>query len=532
MWLLWWIILAPLLLVTFIYNFIKIYETICKNRIVNVSTGKPLQNTLTLYQSFKMMTNFNRPMVLKFFDYVNKFNYEPFVFYFANLRPVVMFSTPKAAKDIFINYKDVEKFNSIASPVQRKFSGSSLVVMNGEEWERNRHVVNPAFTNTDRFVTIFSEKVIQCVERIEQESTLSDQRNYSIIKPKDFMTRMTLDAISIAGFGFDFNYVGSYGNIDVNNKEEQFKKEALEAYQYIINNTLNPKYLLLRELYYSLPFSENFKMRKSLETFDKLIYDVIDKKRKEFKENGRLSENTLLDLMIVATDSPDADYKLTNQELRDNVVLFFLAGHETTSSNLSTLMYELASYPQIQQKLYEEIYQVFPNIDNKLLTVDDIPKIHSIEYLNWTINENLRLNPPAPMVLQRIISKRDIIIDGLHHDPDIWGEDANEFRPERFNEKERKERPPCSFLPFGLGQRKCLGNNFSLLEQKVFLIYLLSRFRLEHLPISDVEERMFEESDNIADSGVPYQRRGFILTLDSVCQLKLVNRKHRMTSEV
>ncbi|KAL9652005.1 hypothetical protein ABK040_000346 [Willaertia magna] len=556
----WWIFLAPLLAVTFIYNFIKIYETFCKNRIINVSTGQSLQNSLSLWQSFKVTSEFNRPMALDLYDYTTKFNFEPFLFYFGHL-PTIMFSSAKAAKDIFINYKDIEKFNMDASPVQKEFAVNSLVTMNGEEWERNRHVVVPAFANIDSLVTVFSSKAIQCIKQMEQESTVTNE-NYLIISPREFMTRMTLDVISTAGFGFDFNYINAFHvNTDnsKNNKEELFKKEALESYQYILSNGFHPKYLLFRELYYSLPFSDNLKMKKSLNIFNNLINEVIDKKRKEFKENGRLSQNTLLDLMIIATDSSDIDNdsKLTNQELHDNVVLFFIAGHETTSSNLSTLMYELAAYPKVQQKLYEEIHKVFPNsiVDNntqnnnfKSFTVDDVIKIHSIEYLTSVINENLRLHPPAHMVEQRIISKRDIVIDGykvpkgvccnfniygLHHNPTIWGEDVNEFRPERFDKEESKERPSCSFLPFGLGQRKCLGNNFSLLEQKVFLIYLLNTFRLELVANTDntMEDCKIEEGC-IADSGVPYQRGGFLLTLNSNGKLKLVNRKYGITSEV
>jgi cytochrome P450 len=226
-----------------------------------------------------------------------------------------------------------------------------------------------------------------------------------------------------------------------------------------------------------IPLPGDAKFESSTKKLEELIYTIIRKPR------DSETMQTLLDMMREHVDE-ETGRKMSEKQLRDNMVVMFIAGHDTTASALSYALYSLAKYPHIQDKVIQELERV------EEITAESL---ESLEYMTMFIKENLRVYPPVPNVLTRLLSCDDIV-DGykipkgqrlevsiytIHHNKQVWGEDVNEFRPERFSEEESKGRHPYAWIPFGMGPRKCLGNTFSLLEQKIFLAYVLKRYRCE-----------------------------------------------------
>ncbi|KAI9295116.1 cytochrome P450 [Neoconidiobolus thromboides FSU 785] len=183
---------------------------------------------------------------------------------------------------------------------------------------------------------------------------------------------------------------------------------------------------------------------------------------------------------------------LNNKELMDNILGFFLAGHETTACVLGVTLFFLAKYPEIQEKLYQEVRFLLKKPD----TIPTIEQTKQMTYLFAIMEESLRLYPPVSRLPDRVCKEElhfdnyiipkgtrlALSIYSLHRDPEIWGEDSNEFKPERFldenmNEKELKTK----FITngFGGGSRICLGLNFSRLEQKVVLSMLVNKFKIK-----------------------------------------------------
>jgi len=164
-------------------------------------------------------------------------------------------------------------------------------------------------------------------------------------------------------------------------------------------------------------------------------------------------------------------------------ITFFHIGHETTSSALSWAIYELAMNQSYQESMIKQIDQV---VGDKVPLFDDFDKL---PLLNNFISENMRMNPPAFQIGSRIavtdleyngqiISKGSslgINIYNIHHHHDHW-KDPFTFNPERFSPENMKGHHKFSYLPFSLGPRMCLGNNFSLIEQRLFLTRLLQKF--------------------------------------------------------
>ncbi|XP_072609182.1 cytochrome P450 3A12 isoform X4 [Vulpes vulpes] len=174
---------------------------------------------------------------------------------------------------------------------------------------------------------------------------------------------------------------------------------------------------------------------------------------------------------------------LSDLELVAQSIIFIFAGYETTSTSLSFLMYELATHPDVQQKLQEEIDATFPN--KALPTYNALVQM---EYLDMVLNETLRLYSIAGR-LERVC-KKDVEISGvfipkgtvvmvptfiLHRDQNLWPE-PEEFRPERFSKEKKDSINPYTYLPFGTGPRNCIGMRFAIMNMKLALVRVLQNF--------------------------------------------------------
>jgi cytochrome P450 len=258
--------------------------------------------------------------------------------------------------------------------------------------------------------------------------------------------------------------------------------------------------------YAKLPLPSNLRINRSFDAFEHFILQIIEsKKRKLSSIDAILPEETdILDAMIASHlapgedstqhhagehlqdehmqyEKPTKDQKLSDRELLHNVILFFIAGHETSSSALAMTLHMLEQNPDIQDRARKEVVQV---LGAKLLP--DWEDIRNLTYLECCIKETLRLYPPAAFISRQL--DRDSVIGGyfvpkdtfvtvpqwtIHRDPDLWA-DPDRYNPDRFlNEK----IDSYTWLPFSLGPRQCLGINFAMLELRIVLAFLLRKFR-------------------------------------------------------
>jgi len=215
---------------------------------------------------------------------------------------------------------------------------------------------------------------------------------------------------------------------------------------------------------------------------------------------GNINDSVLSKLLQASAVDSGGEGGLSDKELLANIWLFFLAGHETTARALTYELNCLRVYQDIQEKLYEEIKT---NIGTEREPSEtDIDKL---VYLDAFIKEVLRTHTVVPVLRGRVATKdmkyKDMFIpkgtilgihlQTLHTNPEYW-EDPLKFNPDRFSEENRKGRQRFLHVPFGAGLRKCLGNTFSLKEQKLFLTRLLQKYRVvdpkqnKPFPIDDV----------------------------------------------
>ncbi|KAL0480760.1 Cyp4v2 [Acrasis kona] len=389
-------------------------------------------------------------------------------------RPSFNVPQPELAKKVLLNWRVFRKIEPTITPDLHKLSGLNVVFANGDEWKAQRQVMNPAFYNVDQFATEFTQRTIQCLQTIEEL-----QKTRTTIQVPPLMTALTLDILGTTIFGYDFNCMNE---IATPNKHSE-SAAIVHAYEYVLKNIVTFTKLILQHNYPTFFKKQADEFDSNLKVLDDLAKRMIHKSKEKLSNGGQAE--TLLDMMVTASESEHV--KMNDKTLRDNMLVLLIAGHDTTSNALSYALYSLCKHPDIQVKLYNEIINKVGL--NGEVTIE---KIDQIEYLDWFIKENLRLHSPVSSIPPKILSedfvlgdyklKKGVIVTinsfAIHRNPDVWGGDAEEFRPERFSPEESKKRHSNAFMPFSSGPRTCMGNRFSLLEQKIFLVSLLRKFEL------------------------------------------------------
>jgi len=306
-----------------------------------------------------------------------------------------------------------------------------------------------------------------------------------------FMQRLTLDVLGQTIFDFDFGSI--QGSI----------QKELEAYNHLTETIFTFKSAVLGGFYYKfLPNSEFItSFEKHFKVYNQLIDELIVKAKKRLNSPGN-QKLSMLEYLVQANLAED-DSKMSDEELRSNIVIFFVAGHETTSVALSFIIIMLAKHKDIQNKLRKEIQQVLKD-NNGEISNENLLKM---EYLQCVIKETMRRYSPVSQVPARRATKdvqlgdyfipKDTLVGvsiyDIHHDKDVYGDPYN-YRPERWTKEEQLKNkiPSTSWIPFSSGSRVCVGNNFSLFEQRVFLVELLTRFEIESLDENEIKfEKVF-----------------------------------------
>ncbi|CAO3697771.1 unnamed protein product [Rhizopus stolonifer] len=355
------------------------------------------------------------------------------------------------------------------------FIGNNSVVMsNGESWKKQRALINPIFHRSMPIKTM-GGVVKSFFAAIDKQDGNIDIANK--------MQQFTLDILGVTTFDYDFQ--------SLNGDPEDW----LGTFESVSNGLFSPAATIFSALdpLFLLISPTRKKCQKSLEYINNKFDEIAQKKRELIRKgvtsNTPESEKNLLTLMLEAEQR--GEVMVDPIELRQNIAVFFLAGHETTSIALSFCLYNLAKYKHIQRKLRQEIIDVMG--DEPIDAIPTLEELRRMDYMNLVIKENLRLYSPADSPIPRrttedvnlagtfIPKGTDINLDMqcLHHNSDIW-QNPEEFIPERFQEYgEQASHEGFTYLPFSSGSRQCIGMNFSLAEQRVFLAMAVRKYEID-----------------------------------------------------
>ncbi|ORZ01521.1 cytochrome P450 [Syncephalastrum racemosum] len=342
----------------------------------------------------------------------------------------------------------------------------------GDSWKRQRKIIFPAFRRAMP-VQLFGELVPKMFDLIDKEhSTIAI----------DLMQRFTLDALGLAAFSFDFHALDNHNN------------EWEVAYEMIRKELVSPLTNMLARYDYILKYIIPGRAEKqaAVSKINHLLSDIANERRKMIKRNPDMlkvpdSEKDLLTLML-ESDLENSDDPASEELIRANLATFFLAGHDTTANTLSFWLYHLAMYKDIQKKAREEVIETMGGAPEDIVPTAE--QLKKMKYMDCIIKENLRFMGPALELFPRI-AKEDYNLNGifipkgtrvsvdlhtLHHHPDVWKE-PERFDPLRFVENgEHSKHEGLSWIAFSSGARVCIGQNFSLVEQRVVMSMLLRRY--------------------------------------------------------
>lgn len=508
------LILKKDLIVEYLNRITRRHLAIAGGALLFLWASHKVKNWLSLKRYFKKMKipgPSPKPVFGNFLDMVKEGvpyyelrimkEYGRIVGFFEGSEPVILTTDVNFMKSIFIrdfnsfvNRRLIDAFD--VPPINRFLS-----VLKDDDWKSARAILSTSFTTGK--IKGMSKCMLVCANNFANH--LEDV--FKTGEPMDVRKAFgcySLDVIASCCFGVDTNSIKDQDNDFIRNMK------------IILHNSLetNPKFLLIAFFPQLAGFLSQHNMmdffpKKNFQMLSDFTMDLI-KRRKERKDERRddfiqnmiehqESEGKQTKEADEDKDEQDAEQvknkwntylkkTLTNTEIIAQAIIFLIAGFETTAINLGFIAYNLALHPEYQDKLCSEIDDVLEKHND----VVDYDSISEMKYMEAVINETLRMYPPAQhverVVTQNIdyadfsLKKGQVImvpVYALHHDPEYYPE-PERFRPERFfDELEKKSRDNLVFMPFGAGPRVCLGNRFALIEIKILLATVLSKFRFE-----------------------------------------------------
>ena len=356
------------------------------------------------------------------------------------------------------NSRNFIKSRSLRSNFFRRLVGNGLVTSEGEFWRRQRRLAQPAFHR--QRISAYGNVMVDYAQRIISSWRADEVRDIH----RDMMC-LTLEIVVQTLFNADVSGDADRIGRVLSQMVKPFASQA--TLKWILDNRL--------------PTPTHRRFHKAARQIDELVYRIISERRESGCDQG-----DLLSMLLAAHDEDGS--QMTDQQLRDEVMTLFLAGHETTALTLSWAWYLLALDSDVEKKFHAELEEV---LAGKPPTVADLPRL---KYTEMIAKESMRLYPPAYGVGREAIAECEIggyrvrpktqvfmFQWAIHRDPRFFDE-PERFNPDRWTEEFISRLPKYAYFPFGGGPRQCIGNYFAMMEVVLLLATIGQRFRLSLVP--------------------------------------------------
>lgn len=376
----------------------------------------------------------------------------------------IIFNHPKHAYHILqTNHQNYNKSDGYR-PLQRAFGPGLIMISGGETWLRQRRIAQPAFhrANYGFFAEQMLEIITAMLERWER-----DAKAGRTVDLASEMLSVTSEIVAQTLFGSDLGQ---------NLREIETAFKNLNAYAF--KGTTMPFMLPTW-----IPTRTNRSYLKSKRFLNQIVDRIINQRLR-----SSVDHQDLLQLLINARYE-DTGEGMTQEQIRHEVMNIFFAGHETSANALTFALWQLIKEPEIKEKITAEVEQVF---DSSVIGLEQVAKLR---FTLQVIKETMRLYPPAPFLSRQSVQSDEI--DGylvpagiwvglspfvIHRHPDAWS-NPETFNPDRFLPENEASIPKLAYFPFAAGPRKCMGDNFALLQMPMILAMICHRFSL--IPIPD-----------------------------------------------
>jgi cytochrome P450 len=363
--------------------------------------------------------------------------------------------------------------------------GEGLVTSEGDLHKRQRQLIQPIFH--PKQIISYSNTMTDYATRMRDR-----WKDEEIVDLSEEMMRLTLSIIC-----------KSVLNYDVESESQEVGK-ALTTVRKYSKRLQSPIGHVLDKIPV-LPAVRG--AREAKKQLDSLVYQLIAERRRREEQgsnnnnnNGKSHDEDLLFKLMEAqdSDSPNNNQeKMSDKQVRDEVMTIFIAGHETTSNALTWTFYLLSQNQEVEKKLHDEIDSVIGdssngnNVENRIPTANDIPKL---QYTEKVLRESMRLYPPVWTIGRRVENDYSVgeytIPTGssilmsqyvMHHNPKYY-EEPNQFNPDRWTEEYKSRLPRFCYFPFGGGTRGCIGEPFAWIEGILIIATIAQKWTMRLLP--------------------------------------------------
>jgi cytochrome P450 len=361
------------------------------------------------------------------------------------------------------NSKNFVKAMTLRSNFFHRLVGKGLLTSEGEQWKRQRRLTSPAFHR--HRIANYANTMVNYSNRLTANWQAGETRDVH----RDMM-RLTLEIVVRCLFSADVsNDVDQVGDI-LKQLVKPFASQA--TLKWILNNRLPTPYHL--------------RFHRLARQIDSLVYRIIAERRRQADDAG-----DLLATLLKARDEDGS--QMTDQQLRDEVMTLFLAGHETTALTLAWAWYLVGGNAEVEKRFHQELDQVLGDRD---ATMPDLPRLKFTEQI---LKESMRLYPPAFGLGREAINDCEIggfpVPAGTQVFMFQWATqrdgrfftDPLAFKPDRWTEDFEARLPKYAFFPFGGGPRSCIGASFAMMEMILVLATIGQKFKLELVPDHRVE---------------------------------------------
>ena len=355
------------------------------------------------------------------------------------------------------NNKNYVKGYEMVKPLM----GEGLVTSDGDIWRRQRRLIQPLFNrpNMANLLPIMAETTQEAIDGWKMRAAAG--------VPLDLASEMMLLTQAII--------LRTMFSADMGSRSREISTYFASTLEYMNNLLMSPS-----PIFNKLPTPANRRYQTALEQLDAVVYQFITDRRAKGSHDRR-------DLLAVLMEARDVDTGegMSDQQVRDELITIFLAGHETTATLLSWTWLLLGRNPEAAARVQSEIDTV---LGGRVPTAEDIPQL---VYTRQVLDESLRLYPPAWMFARRSVGEDEI--GGCHLEagsmimlspyvtqrlPDFWDQ-PEKFDPERFTPAAVSARSRYAYFPFGGGPRLCIGMPFTLQEAPLLLAMIMQNFQVE-----------------------------------------------------
>ncbi|XP_011172186.2 probable cytochrome P450 6a13 [Solenopsis invicta] len=403
--------------------------------------------------------------------------------------PLLMILEPEMVKTVLqTNFSSFSKNAIDIDPKLDPLSSYNPFLLSGEKWLHSRKRLTYAFSSMRLKILLESVKKVCATFENYIDGKLSNVEKAEF-ELKSLFSRYTAQVVAAAGFGVD-GYC-----FDDEKKDQSFRKIGQAIFEPSTRNVI-----MFALVFFVPSLNKIFKMRFIPEHVDHffrtLVADLMEQRRKD-----KIPRNDFLHLMA-ELERAEGD-KFDTEMLAGQAMSFVTDGYETSSSVMSYIGFHLASYPEVQEKLREEVMTVLNRYDGQIT----YEGLREMTYMDQVFNESLRMIPAGVVSKKRCTEEFElkgsdglvyriepgmeilIPIQALHTDPQYW-ENPEKYDPERFNPDRKHSIERFAYLPFGEGPRICVGMRMAQLQVKAGLTTILKKYRMELSPKTQVPLQM------------------------------------------